>query len=167
MTAGRNALLAAMVSMPHSRISFTSRSCSVPLARSRRASGRRSHRHPENTIQPAPTPAKMSRGDVEIYLDMPYEDIVGMIASGLLKAAIPARGRLIDGESVRRFNEAYLTTTTAARWLKLSTKTVNRFMDRHGVKPAHSVRSPNRPEASVWRKSDIEPLLDKARPETS
>src|ERR1700680_2998435 len=36
MNAGRNALPAAMVSMPHSRISFTSRSCSVPLARSTR-----------------------------------------------------------------------------------------------------------------------------------
>src|ERR1700716_3497542 len=36
MNAGRNALPAAMLSMPHSRISFTSRSCSVPLARSTR-----------------------------------------------------------------------------------------------------------------------------------
>src|ERR1700716_1614859 len=36
MNAGRNALPAAMLSTPHRRISFTNRSCSVPLARSTR-----------------------------------------------------------------------------------------------------------------------------------
>jgi hypothetical protein len=36
MNAGRNALPAAIVSMPDNRISFTSRSCNVPLARSTR-----------------------------------------------------------------------------------------------------------------------------------
>lgn len=113
----------------------------------------------------APTPAKMSRGDVESYLDVPYEDIAGLIDCGLLKDATAERGRLIDGESVRVFNEAYFTTTTVGRRLKLSTKTVNRFMNKHGVKPAYSVRSPNRPEAFVWRRSDVEPFLEKDRPE--
>jgi len=113
----------------------------------------------------APTPAKMSRGDVESYLDVPYEDIAGLIDCGLLKDATAERNRLIDGESVRVFNEAYFTTTTVGRRLKLSTKTVNRFMNKHGVKPAYSVRSPNRPEAFVWRRSDVEPFLEKDRPE--
>jgi hypothetical protein len=113
----------------------------------------------------APAPAKMSRVDVESYLDVPYKDIVGLVDCGLLKDATAERGRLIDGESVRIFNEAYFTTTTVGRRLKLSTKTVNRFMNKHGVKPAYSVRSPNRPEAFVWRRSDVEPFLEKDRPE--
>lgn len=107
----------------------------------------------------APTPAKMSRGDVEVYLDMPYEDIVGLIDCGLLKDATAERGRLVDGESVRIFNEAYFTTTTVGRRLKRHVKTIKKYLDEKGVAPAHSVKSPNRPEAFIWRRSDIEPLL--------
>jgi ribosomal protein L32 len=104
----------------------------------------------------APTPAKMSRLDVTMYLDVPTEDIDALIELGLLKA-----GYMVDGKSVRQFNETYLTTTTVARWLRISTQTVKRLMDEHGVRPARVARSPGRPTVYVWRRRDIEPLLGK------
>jgi hypothetical protein len=68
---------------------------------------------------------------------------------------------MVDGKSVRQFNETYLTTTTVARWLRISTQTVKRLMDEHGVRPARVARSPGRPTVYVWRRRDIEPLLGK------
>lgn len=105
-------------------------------------------------VPPVPTPAKMSRRDVTMYLDMPTEDIVAFVEAGMLRA-----NSQIDGESVRVFNERFVTTTTIARRLKTGVSGVKRVMEEHGVEPAFSVDPPGRSTAFAWHKTDVTPIF--------
>ncbi|WP_456636417.1 hypothetical protein [Bradyrhizobium sp. USDA 10063] len=105
-------------------------------------------------VAPAPTPTKMTRRDVKMYLDMPTEDVVAFVNAGVLQAEYN-----IDGESVRRFNESYVTTATIARRLKIGVLGVKRIMDGYGVLPAHSVNPLSDATGVAWRKADVMPII--------
>lgn len=108
-------------------------------------------------IAPAPTPRRMSRRDVAMYLDMPTEDIGAFVKAGVLQAQSK-----VKGESVRRFNESYVTTSTLARRLNIGIQGVKRIMDDHGVQPAHSVDPPGRSTAFAWRRADVMPIIERS-----
>lgn len=106
-------------------------------------------------VAPAPTPAKMTREDVRLYLDLPYEDVVAFVKAGVLQAAYK-----VDGESVRRFNENYVTSLTVARRLNVRVTRVERIMDGHGIRPAHSVLA--RSTAFAWHRTDAMPIIERS-----
>ncbi|MCP3471825.1 hypothetical protein NLM33_25155 [Bradyrhizobium sp. CCGUVB1N3] len=108
-------------------------------------------------VAPAPTPTKMTRRDVTMYLDMPTEDIVAFVKAGVLQAEYK-----VNGESVRRFNESYVTTSTVARRLNISVQGVKRIMDGRGVQPAHSVDPPGRSTTFAWRRADVIPIIERS-----
>jgi hypothetical protein len=108
-------------------------------------------------VAPAPTPTKMTRRDVRMYLDMPTEDVVAFVKAGVLQAESK-----VNGESVRRFNESYVTTSTIARRLNISVMAVKRIMDGHGLQPAHSVDPPGRSTAFAWRRTDVMPIIERS-----
>jgi hypothetical protein len=110
-----------------------------------------------DAVAPAPTPTKMSRRDVKMYLDMPTEDIVAFVKAGVLQAHSK-----VKGESVRRFNESYVTTSTVARRLNIGVQGVKRIMDDHGVRPVHSADPPGRSTAFAWRRADVMPIIERS-----
>lgn len=106
-------------------------------------------------VAPAPTPAKMTREDVRMYLDLPYEDVVAFVKAGVLQAEYK-----VNGESVRRFNENYVTSSTVARRLNVRVTRVERILDGHGIRPAHSV--PGRSTAFAWHRTDVMPIIERS-----
>ncbi|MDR6658969.1 hypothetical protein J2W51_001511 [Tardiphaga robiniae] len=108
-------------------------------------------------VSPAPTPAKMSRRDVRMYLDMPNEDVAAFVKAGLLQAESK-----IVGTSVQRFNESYVTTATIARRLNIGVLGVKRIMEAHGVLPAHSVNPLSDVTGIAWRRAEVMPIIEQS-----
>jgi hypothetical protein len=96
---------------------------------------------------------------VSIYVDVDADDIVGLVQAGLLKAADPKNGRMVEGKSVIDFAEKYLSTHYIARRLRLATRSVRKNLAHLNIKPAAVFQSANRTEAYAWHKKDIEPHL--------
>lgn len=107
-------------------------------------------------VAPAPTPEKMTREDVRMYLDLPYADVVAFVKAGVLQADYK-----VTGESVRRFNEQYVTSSAVARRLNVRVTRVERIMDDHRVYPAHSVGPPGRSTAFAWHRTDVMPIIER------
>ena len=99
----------------------------------------------------------MTREEVRMYLDLPYEDVVSFVKAGVLQADYR-----VTGESVRRFNENYVTSSTVARRLNIRVTRVERIMDGHGVQPAHSVGPPGRSTAFAWHRTDVMPIIERS-----
>src|SRR5690606_26504463 len=66
----------------------------------------------------------------------------------------------VSGESVRRFNENYVTSLAVARRLNARVTRVERIMDGHGIKPAHSVLA--RSTAFAWHRTDVVPIIEQS-----
>lgn len=105
-------------------------------------------------VSPAPTPARMSRRDVRMYLDMPNEDVAAFVKAGVLQAEPK-----IVGASVRQFNESYVTTATIARRLNIGVLGVRRIMDGHGVQPVHSVNALGEATGFAWPRAEVMPII--------
>src|SRR5712691_12908766 len=102
MNAGRNALPAAIVSMPDNRISFTSRSCSVPLARSTRPLACEELAQMMSMFKRMQSPAELGHAvtaDRILAVDPKHTVLVGIERHRLAMALqiSPCRCKIIEG----------------------------------------------------------------------
>jgi hypothetical protein len=105
-------------------------------------------------VAPVPVSTKMTREDVSMYLDLPYEDVIEFVKAGVLRA----ERRRVTGESVQRFNEEYITSSTVAKRMNIRVTKVERVLDGYGIRPAHSVG--RRSTAVAWRRTDVMPIIE-------
>jgi hypothetical protein len=101
----------------------------------------------------------MTTGDIEIMLDIADGDIAGLLETKSLKRALPDQNRYLDGRSVRRLANRYISHRCLARRLKLNVRGLKGYMASLGVRPAVAYLTANKAPGYLWKRSRIAEIL--------
>lgn len=117
-------------------------------------------RQPKIQFDPAIVfPEKMTAGDIKIMLDIPEGDIAGLCETKFLKRALPDRNRYLDGRSVQRLANRYISHRSLARRLRLNVRTLKGYMASLGVRPAVTYLTANKTPSYLLKRSRIAEIL--------
>jgi TniQ len=117
-------------------------------------------RRPKIQLDPSIVfPEKMTMGDIEIMLDIAEGDIAGLLETKSLKRAFPGRNRYLDGRSVHRLANKYISHRCLARRLKLNVRALKGHMASMGVRPAVAYLTANKTPGYLWKRSRITEIL--------
>jgi len=109
-------------------------------------------------------PDKMTAGDIEIVLDIPEGDIGRLVDAGILKRALPPRKRYLDGITVQRLANKFISHRSLANRLSLNVRTLKRHMESLGVRPAIVYKSANGTPGFLWKRSKVAAAFEDALP---
>jgi hypothetical protein len=117
-------------------------------------------RRPKIQLDPSIVfPEKMTMGDIEIMLDIAEGDIAGLLETKSSKRALPGRNRYLDGRSVYRLANRYISHRCLARRLKLNVRALKGHMASMGVRPAVAYLTANKTPGYLWKRSRIAEIL--------
>jgi hypothetical protein len=104
-------------------------------------------------------PERMTTGDIEIMLDIPEGDIAGLLETKSLKRALPDRKQYLDGTSVHRLANRYISHRCLARRLKLNVRALKSYMASFGVRPAVAYVTAAKTPGYLWKRSRVAEIL--------
>ena len=112
---------------------------------------------PGNEFDPSVVfPERMTARDIEIMLDVPEDDVPGLLAKGCLKRR---HGRSLEGQSVRRLAVRYISHRCLATRLNRNVRALKSHMASLGLRPAVTYCSAAKTPGFLWNRAKAAEVL--------